>query len=112
MSIGFHANNSLVTLHSDNSMYLLQFYCRSDSMMQNVGLLIGLDGNGIHSSNHLEVANPQPGELRVQNSVGVSDSLTTSEQGVYTCRIPQQDGVTKDINIGIYPSGFTSEYIL
>ena len=78
-------------------------------MMENVGMLIGLDGRDIRYNDSLEITNPQPGELRVQNIVDVSNNLTSSEQGVYTCRIPLQSGETNEINIGIYPSGFTSE---
>ena len=78
-------------------------------MMDNVGELIGLNGNVITSNNFFDINNPQPGEVTVENTVGSQDALTTSVQGVYACRIPLQNGAVRDINIGIYPSGFNSE---
>ena len=107
---GSFINNSLVSLKY-NDMTRLQLFCRSDSMMAGVGTLLGIDGNPIVApSNRLfEVSNTQPGELRVENLESKSTNLTASKQGVYTCRILLQSGETREINIGIYPSGFTSE---
>ena len=51
-------------------------------MMENVGLLIGLDGRDIRYNASLEITNPQPGELRVQNVVGVSNNLTAGYKPV------------------------------
>ena len=80
-------------------------------MMENVGELIGLDGLSIGTDNKFfEVANPQPGELRVQSTVGIQKLLPSTEQGVYTCRIPLQSGEIQNFNIGIYPNGFNSEF--
>ena len=79
-------------------------------MMAGVGKLIGLDGSPIvtHDSSFLNISNPQPGELYVENRVNSTD-LTAGGQGVYTCCIPLQSGETREINIGIYPSGFNSK---
>ena len=80
-------------------------------MVQGAGMLIGLGGSHIVAPNTsvFEISNPQPGELNVANIVANSNDLTVSEQGVYTCRIPLQNGETREINIGIYPSGFKSK---
>ena len=78
--------------------------------MENVGELIGLDGSVVNSNNFFDIINPQPGELEVINIAGTHVAFTSSEQGVYTCRIPLQSGEIREINIGIYPSGFNSEY--
>ena len=107
---GSFPNNSLVSLNAMDAKFRLKLLCRSDSMREDVGKLIGLDGNPIvtHSVSFLNVSHPQPGELRVLNEPSSTD-LTASEQGVYTCCIPLQSGDTREVNIGIYPSGFTSE---
>ena len=80
-------------------------------MMESVGLFIGLDGNPIatHNSILFEISNPQPGEVSVVNVKANSTDLTASGQSVYTCRIPLQSGEIREINIGIYPSGFTGK---
>ena len=46
----------------------------------------------------------------MENLVGSEQVLPTDQQGIYTCRIPLQNGTETEINIGIYPSGFNSEY--
>ena len=108
---GSFSNNSLVSLDANDTMFHLQFLCRSDSMMENVGQLIGLDGSPIvsNSSNIFEISNPRRGELRVVSSAANSMHLTASAQGVYTCRIPLLTGVLREISIGIYPREFTSK---
>ena len=89
----------------------LRFFCRSDSMMQKVGKLIGLNESVITSSRFFNLTTPQCGELQVLSTVGPQDPLTASQQGVYTCRIPLQSGEMKEINIGIYPFRFTCGFM-
>ena len=103
-------NNGLVISLNTPSKdaYFIWIFCRSDSMIDNVGMLIGLNGIAITTNGSLGIAHPQPGELTVENRPSQS-SLTARDQGVYTCRIPLQSGELRDINIGIYPSGFTSK---
>ena len=110
--IGYLPNNGLVSLHPNHMIFRLHLFCRSDSMMENVGIFIGLDGSRIvtHNSSFFEVSNPQPGELSVVNFVANSTALNASGQGVYTCRIPLQSGQIRELNIGIYPSGFTGKF--
>ena len=106
---GSFTNNNLVTLDSMDTVFRLRLFCRSDSMMRNVGELIGLDGRAIVSNTFFEISNSQPGELRVVNFLSNSTDLPASGQGVYTCRIPLQNRETREINIGIYSSGYSSE---
>ena len=106
---GSFSNNNLVSFNSMDTVFRLRLFCRSDSMMRNVGELIGLDGRAIVSNSFFEISNPQPGELRVDNFVSNSTDLPASGQGVYTCHIPLQSGETREINIGIYPSGYNSK---
>ena len=109
--IGSLPNNGLVSFNP-NHMFRLRLICRSDSMMENVGIFIGLNGSRIvtQNSSFFEVSNPQPGELSVVNFVANSTALNASGQGVYTCRIPLQSGQIRELNIGIYPSGFTGKF--
>ena len=80
-------------------------------MSQNVGQFIGLNGMVLTSNSFFATARPQPGEVTMENVVGSQSALTASQQGVYTCRIPLQSGEMKEINVGIYPNGFNSEYL-
>ena len=82
--------------------------------MRKVGELIGPGGIAINSSESdvFEISTDRiAGELEVANLVS-SDNVTSSEKGVYTCRIPLQSGIMKEINIGIYPSVFNCEFIV
>ena len=110
----FPSNNGLVV--SDDPAgndYRFRIFCRSDSESRNVGQFIGLDGTtSLTSNSFFFIANPQPGEIFVQNTVGSQSALTASQQGVYTCRIPLQNGVIKEFNVGVYPSGFDSELLI
>ena len=107
---GSFPNNSLVSVNATDTLFHFRLFCRSDSMREDVGELIGLDGNPIDSQSNsfLDISHPQPGELRVVNKTS-STVLPADELGVYTCRIPLQSGEMKEISIGIYPGGFTSE---
>ena len=114
--IGSQPNNGLVrpiaTTSTNPDQLRLRCFCRSNSTMKNVGELIGLGGTAITSSDVFEINTGRiAGELEVANLVS-SDNVTSSEQGVYTCRIPLQSGVMKDINIGIYPNVFDCEFIV
>ena len=51
------------------------------------------------------------GEFRIENIVGPQTALPASEQGVYTCRIPLQSEVLREVNIGVYPNGFNGELL-
>ena len=85
-------------------------------MMSNVGMLIGPDGTTVTTGDVFTIAHQQRGELTVENKLS-QKVLTASDQGVYTCCIPLQSGVLRqiemrDINVGIYPNGFNSKYML
>ena len=69
-------------------------------MLENVGELIATNGEA-HTS-VFTVGNTAPGELRVDHF----ESLSSSDQGIYTCRIPLRSGEMREISIGIYPNGF------
>ena len=78
--------------------------------MENVGELIGLDNMTVLNSSFFTITNSQPGELEVVNKDGFNQtSLPDLKQGIYTCRIPLENMAIKEINIGIYSSGFNSK---
>ena len=114
--IGSQPNNGLVRPIVSASTFpeacRLRFFCRTDSTVTNLGELIGPGGTAITSSDVFEINTDRiDGELQVQNFVS-SNNVTSSEQGVYTCRIPQQSGEIREINIGIYPTAFNCEFLV
>ena len=102
-------NNGLAISENVGSGFRLRIFCRSDSMSENVGQFIGLSGNALTSNSFFAISHLQPGELTIENIVGSQSTLTAIQQGVYTCRIPLESGVIRELNVGIYPSGFNSE---
>ena len=100
----------IIALNTAEREYRLRFICRSDSMMNNVGMLIGPDETAVTTGNVFEITHPRHGELSVEYRSN-HNALTADDQGVYTCRIPLQSGEMRDINIGIYPNGFSSECV-
>ena len=115
--IGSQPNNGLVRpiVSTNPDARRLRFFCRTDSTVRNDGELIGPGGTAITTNDVFEINTgtntANGGELEVVNFVE-SDDVTSSEQGVYTCRIPLQSGVMTENNIGIYPNAFNCEFTL
>ena len=110
--IGTQPNNGLVISTNSGSGFRFRFFCRSDTPTVGVGELFGLDGNPIIDSNFFVFQETTiGGEFRIENVIGSEDILTASEQGVYTCRIPLESGVVREINIGVYSDGFSGELL-
>ena len=85
-----------------------RFFCRSDSMMYNVGILIGPDGTTVASGDVIQIEHSE----HLQFYVYAYNVFTANDQGVYSCHIPLQSGENRSINVGIYPSGFSSKCLL
>ena len=101
-------NNSLIISNNATATLRLRFVCRSTSSYSNVGQLLGLDGSEVSTASLFTILSIQVGTLDVQNNDG-HPALMSVDQGVYTCRLPDETGEAVDVNIGIYPSGFNSE---
>ena len=109
VAAGSLPNNGLViaTTTGDGEGRFLRIFCRSDSMMANVGDIIGLEDTVI-SNGRFVIDRPQPGEITMIKSA-TEGPLPSNEQGVYTCRIPDSTDTMRNINIGIYVAGFNSK---
>ena len=106
-SVGLLPNNGMVISRPTTPRrHSFSFQCHSDSMLSNVGILIGPDGTSVTTGDVFHIVHLLRGALRVHNT---QNDLTTSDQGVYTCRIPLQSGELRDMNVGIYPNGFSSK---
>jgi len=114
------ANNGLIVAQDSNNLDSfgdsLSFDCVSNSSQSGVGEITGRDGTTLTDGTALasggiwRVNNPfsRPGVLRVRaNSV-----LTAGDQGIFTCTIPDDNGNSIVINVGLYPSGFSGELVM
>ena len=110
-SIGPIDNNGLII--ATNSSPSLLFECASNFSQSHVGVITGTDASELNNGDPLfrggtwTVVNPffRPGVLRIRAN-GV---LSPSDQGVYSCTIPDDNGAIFIINVGLYPSGYQSE---
>ena len=108
------ANNGLIIAMSSfgNS---LSFDCVSNSSQSGVGEVTGRDGTVLTHGAALAgggtwtVINPfsRPGVLHVH--VQAIFVFTVSDQGIYTCTIPDDSGNNIDISVGLYPYDFNGE---
>ena len=97
--------NSLVRADGRNHVRVI---CASGTLSpsaENSQTIIGVDDTEITSvSGDSFTANEDPGFIRLDTR-----NLMSDEQGVYTCRIPDEEDNLVEVNIGIYSNGFNSE---
>ncbi len=106
---GLPNNGIVVALSTRTSSLTFAFQCRSGSRTdRSVRQFIGLDGQTRGTNGGLGVGFPgQPSAIAVNNA-GRPD-LLSGEEGVYTCRMLDENGDTVEANVGIYRNGFNSE---
>ena len=111
---GVLPNNGIVIAVAATSGNRLAFQCRSGSTNSGVGNIIGLDGVALPFDSSgagvtLNIRQHSPATVSVRNRAANEDALTADDNGVYTCRIPDESGTIVDVNIGVYATGFNSE---
>ncbi len=87
------------------------FQCRSGAVTDSPTdrQFIGLDGQPRGTSGTLRIGmtSSQPSVVLVDNRE--ESDLSAEEEGVYTCRMLDENGDTVEANVGIYRNGFNSE---
>ena len=101
-------NNSLIVSGSDG----LRLECVSNSSQSGVGMITAYDEGTLPIGSNTGVwrlVNPfsRPGVLRLQTA-GTS-LMTSSDEGIYTCTIPDSNGNQLAINFGLYALNFSGE---
>ncbi len=91
---------------------IADFHCTSDSVMPNIGHWIAPNGADLTNSTtdpfDVNIGDDQdPGSLVIQQRNG--HFVTRSFQGIYTCIIPNRNGVQTYLHVGIYQNGFNSK---
>ena len=104
------ANNGLIVSGDDG----LRLYCVSNSSQSGVGTITASNGDTLNNDNLWRVQNQdnRPGFLRIQTRGTSTQPMlpTPSDQGIYTCTIPDDDGNDIILNVGLYPNDFNGKY--
>ena len=105
---GVLPNNSIVITQPSGNFFI---QCRSGSTMTDVGQFVGLSGNTFNIGEtfgafRVGTFGTHPGTVILRNN----GALTTADNGVYSCHIPDESGMMVDVNIGVYVNGFNSEF--
>ncbi len=90
-------NSALVWRSSTYSSIEMDIYCMSNSSSSATGTLLTPYGWALSRTSC------GVGCYRVYSS---SSSLSSSYQGIYTCRIADSRGISLDVNFGIYPYSY------
>ena len=100
------ANNGLIIARSDDTIRLV---CASNSSQPDVGEIIGRDGNTLTSGSGWDVNNlgNVPGFIRATNT-----AFSATDQGIYTCTLPDNNGNVMVFNVGLYSTAFNGECII
>ena len=94
-------NNGMIVAGSSGRIG--DFRCVSGSRQSNVGHLFDMNDVDIttSSSDPFFTFRHSPGMVHVRSL----RSLHSNEQGIYTCRIPDETGTTVNVNVGLYLAG-------
>lgn len=110
--VGVFANDNPVSNNSvlltDRNYQTGTVYCSSGSRAANIGQWLAPNGVAItQSSGALTVVRgggSYPAYVGLQ--LRANQTLLQSHEGVYTCVIPDEDGVQQTLHVGIYRYGF------
>ena len=116
-------NNSIITTYTgylSRSYYRYKnyrrmgFYCCSNSTTSgSTGTFIGLNGNSYSGRISVERYSYYAGCMYISLQKAYSSyyqyTLSSSEEGIYTCRMPDSAGRNVDVSVGIYRHGYPSE---
>ena len=116
-------NNSIITSYTRylsrsyrSKIYRrMGFYCCSNSTSGSTGSFIGRNGNtysGRFSVQHYSSSHSYAGCMYIylDGSYYSQNYLSASEEGIYTCRMPDSTGRNIELSVGIYRHGYTSKF--
>ena len=101
------SNNS--ALIADSAGQIGTIYCHSASQQPHIGRWISPAGSDItFASRDAFDIGLHSGLLYSYTTLALSNgfSLLSVNQGVYSCQIPDENGIQNTLHIGIYPHGY------
>ena len=118
-------NNSIITSYTGSVSYYssytrMAFYCCSNSTISgSTGTFIGLNGNsysGRFRFQRYSSSSSYAGCMYISLSKNYNsysqNYLSSSAEGIYTCRMPDSAGRNIDVSVGIYRHGYTCKFIV
>ena len=118
-------NNSIITSNTGYYSYhgsgtRMSFYCCSNSTTSgSTGIFLGINGNSYSGRIRVQrysYSNSYAGcmyiSLQKAYAFYYQNFLSSSEEGIYTCRIPDSAGRNIDVSVGIYRQYYTSKFLL
>ena len=105
-------NNSAIIANSNNDIGTL--YCSSGARSSSIGQWFAPDGSEISTSGTgsfiaVHGVGNLPSYVSLQLIAG--RNLAASDEGVYTCIIPDENSVQQILYYGLYQNGFRGEFI-
>ena len=96
-------------LIADSAGQIGTIYCHSASEQFHIGRWISSAGNDITftSTDAFDVG-LHSGSFPSYTTLAISNgfSLSVADQGVYSCQIPDENGIQNTLHIGLYPHGY------
>ena len=117
-------NNSIITSYTGSLSYYssytrMSFYCCSNSTRRSTGTFIGLNGNsysGIINVERYRSSHSYAGCMYIHLTKTYrsyfDNDLSSSEEGIYTCRMSDSTGRNVDVSVGIYRHGYACKFIV
>ena len=117
-------NNSIITSYTgylsrsyrSKNYRRMGFYCCSNSTSGYAGSFIGLNGNTYSRSGQISVQRFSSSSsvagcmyIYLEGTHHYQNYLSSSDEGIYACRMPDSAGRNIDVSVGIYRRGYTSE---
>lgn len=107
---GVLPNNSIIFPDSSGRIGLLE--CISGSLVADRGQWIGPDGTDLTTTaeDPFEVAiggEDDPGTIQIMSTF-ITAPFLEADNGVYSCSLPDENGDTAHLSVGIYVDGFNS----
>ena len=103
------SNNS--ALIADSAGQIGTIYCHSASEQPHIGRWISPAGNDItFTSMDVFDVGLQSGSFHSYTTLTTNSfSLSDADQGVYSCQIPDENGIQNTLHIGIFPHGYAGK---
>ena len=117
-------NNSIITSYTGYVSYYssytrMSFYCCSNPGWRYTGTFIGLYGysySGIINVQRYRSSHSYAGCMYISLSkiygFYSQNYLSSSEEGIYTCRMSDSTGRNIDVSVGIYRHGYACKFIV